>query len=102
MLQIYYFFISLFTARRTQKAITTAINNAVNQTGGEIIDFIYDRKHFGNIILVVKKDDKEYKYVVDRSEIYFNNQMVCNDSYCREENKEPYQKLIEIIISTII
>ena len=69
--------------------------------GGEIIHFIYDHKCFGNIILVIKKDDKEYKYVVDRSEIYFNNKMICNDSYCREENKEPYQKLIEIIISTI-
>ena len=84
-----------------KKTIVTTINNVVNQIGGEITHFVYDRKYFGNIILVVKKDDKEYRYVVDRSEIYFNNKMVCNDSYCREENKEPYQKLVEIILSTI-
>lgn len=101
MLYIYYSFISLFTARHTKKKIFTAINNAVNQIGGEITHFVYDRKCFGNIILVVKKDDKEYKYVVDRGEIYFGNKGFLNNSYMREENKEPYQKLIEVIVSTI-
>ena len=69
--------------------------------GGEIIHFVYDRKYFGNIILVLKKDDKEYEYVVDRGEIYFGNKCFINNSYMREENKEPYQKLIEVIGSTI-
>ena len=101
MIHIYYSFISLFTIRRTKQKIFTAINNAVHQTGGEIIHFVYDHKCFGNIILVVKKDDREYKYVVDRGEICFGNKGFLNNSYMREENKEPYQKLIEVIISTI-
>lgn len=101
MLYIYYYLLDLFTESRTKKKIFTAINNVVNQIGGEITHFVYDRKYFGNIILVVKKDNKEYKYVIDRSEIYFGNKMICNNSYYREENKEPYQKLIEVIISTI-
>lgn len=101
MLYIYYFFVSLFTARSTKKKIFTTINNAVHQMGGEITHFVYDRKYFGNIILVVKKDDKEYEYAVDRGEIYFDNKMLFNNSYMQEENKEPYQKLIEVIVSTI-
>lgn len=101
MLYIYYFFLDLFTARGTKKKIFTAINNAVTQMGGEITHFIYDRKYFGNIMLVIKKDDKEYEYVVDRGEIYFGNKGFINNSYMREENKEPYQKLIEVIVSTI-
>lgn len=101
MLYIYYYFINLFTARRTEKNIFTSINNAVNQTGGEITHFVYDWKYFGNITLIAKKDDKEYKYFVDRGDIYFNNKGLMNSSYMKEENKQPYQKLIEIILSTI-
>ena len=99
MLRIIFKFIK--TKSTPKKTIILEITNAVKQVEGEIIQIHYDTSFFGNIILLAKKGDKIYKYVVDRSEIYFNNQIICNDSYCREENKEPYQKLIEIIISTI-
>ena len=101
MLYIYYFFVSLFTSHSTKRKIFTTINNTVHQMGGEIIHFVYDSKYFGNIILMVKKDNKEYKYVVDRGEIYLNNTWICDNSYMREENKDPHKKLIEVIVSTI-
>ena len=83
---------------KMKKTAIAEISKAVEGIGGEIISLEYSMKYFGNIILIFKKNGKEYKYVVDRGEIYFNKQMVCSDSYFREEGKKAYQKLIEIMI----
>lgn len=89
-----------FKSLKMKKTAVTEISKAVKSIGGEIICLEYSIKYFGNIILIFKKNDKEYKYVVDRHEIYFNKQMVCNNLYVRKEGKDSYKKLIEIIIAT--
>ena len=83
-----------------KKIIFTELNNTAKMIGGEIVLLEYYPKYFGNIIFHLKRNDKVYEYIVDRDEIYFNKQMVCNNSYVREEGKEPYQKLIEIVLIT--
>ena len=80
--------------------ILTEIKNAVKSIGGEIIILEYSVKYFGNIILHFKKNDKLHEYVVDRGEIYYNKKWICNNSYIHNEDKQPYQKLIEIVIAT--
>ena len=90
----------LFKSINKKKIILAELSNVVKSIGGEIISLDYSLKYFGNIILIFKKNDKVYKYIVDRDEIYFNKKMICNNSYIREEGKSPCQKLIEIIIST--
>ncbi len=82
-----------------KKVILTELNNVVREVGGEITYLDYSTKYFGNIILRFKKDGKEFKYVVDRDEIYDNKKMICNNSYTREEGKTAVQKLVEIILA---
>lgn len=91
----------IFSKSNSKKIILTELKNAVKNIGGEIIHLEYSARYFGNIILHFKKNDKLYEYVVDRGEIYFNRKGLCNNSYIRDENKQPYQKLIEIIIATV-
>ena len=90
-----------FQSLKMKKTAVTEITKAVKNMGGEILCLDYSIKYFGNIILIFIKDNSKYKYVVDRGEIYFNKKMICDDSYFCEEGKKPYQKLIEIIISTV-
>lgn len=89
----------LFKSKKN-KVVFTALNNTVKKIGGEIVLIEYYPRFFGNIILEFKKNGKMYKCIVDRGEIYLNKEMICNNSYIREEGKSPCQKLIEIIIST--
>ena len=84
-----------------KKIILTELQNVVREVQGEIIRLDYYPEYFGNIVLNFKKNEKIYEYVVDRGDIYFNQKGFCNNSYVRDENKEPYQKLIEIIVSMI-
>ena len=84
-----------------KKIVLTELQNVVSKVQGEIIRLDYYPEHFGNIILHFKKGEKIYEYVVDRGDIYFNKKGVCSNSYVRDENKHPYQKLIEIVISTV-
>ena len=76
------------------------MRNTVREVQGEIIFLDYYPKYFGNIVLNFKKGEKIYEYMVDRGDIYLNKKGVCNSSYVLDENKRPYQKLIEIIITT--
>ncbi len=63
----------------------------------EVIEFNYYNKIFGNIVLKIKKEDKELIFVTDRGEIYCNSELLCNYEYLRKENKRTPQKLLEVI-----
>lgn len=63
----------------------------------EVIEFNYYNKIFGNIVLRIKKEDKELNFVTDRGEIYCNSELLCNYEYLRKGNKTTPQKLLEVI-----
>ena len=63
----------------------------------EVIEFNYYNKIFGNIVLRIKKEDKELNFVTDRGEIYCNSELLCDYEYLRKENKTTPQKLLEVI-----
>ena len=71
----------------------------------EVIEFNYYKQIFGNIVLRIKKEDKELNFVTDRGEIYCNSELLCDYEYLRKENKTTPQKLLEVIelkLNTII
>ena len=63
----------------------------------EVMEFKYYEQIFGNIVLRIKKEEKEWKFVTDRGEIYCNSEYLCDYEYLRKENKTTPQKLLEII-----
>lgn len=63
----------------------------------EVIEFNYYKQIFGNIVLRIKKEDKELNFVTDRGEIYCNSELLCDYEYLRKENKTTPQKLLEVI-----
>ena len=71
----------------------------------EVIEFNYYKQIFGNIVLRIKKEDKELNFVTDSGEIYCNSELLCDYEYLRKENKTTPQKLLEVIelkLNTII
>ena len=63
----------------------------------EVIEFNYYKQIFGNIVLIIKKEEMELNFVTDRGEIYCNSELLCDYEYLRKENKTTPQKLLELI-----
>lgn len=63
----------------------------------EVIEFNYYKQIFGNIVLKIKKEEKELKFITDRGEIYCNSELLCDYEYLRKENKTTPEKLLELI-----
>lgn len=62
-----------------------------------LIEFIYDKKHFGNMIVKIKQNGIIHTFTTDRGEIYYNNQMLCDSSYQYIEKQDTFNKLLQII-----
>lgn len=77
--------------------IKKEISNLVLKYNGELVNFEYHKKVFGNIVLEIKCNEKSLCFVTDRGEIYCNGQLLCTYDYLRNENKTTPQKLLEII-----
>lgn len=63
----------------------------------EVIEFNYYKKIFGNIVLKIKKEEKELNFITDRGDIYCNSELLCNYDYIRKENKKTTDKLLEMV-----
>lgn len=77
--------------------IKTEIIDLISRYNGELIDFEYHKKVFGNIVLNLKCNEKILSFVTDRGEIYCNGQLLCGYEYIKTENKTTPKKLLEII-----
>lgn len=81
--------------KKKGKQILSELSTVTDEIGAEILEFVYDTKYFGNIIFKFKKNDRIYKYVVDRNEIYAEHDL--KYFYKCEYPEEPYKKIIELI-----
>ena len=63
----------------------------------EVIEFNYYKKIFGNIVLKIKKEEKELNFITDRGDIYCNSELLCNYDYIRKEHKKTPDKLLEMV-----
>ena len=79
------------------KKFKLQLSKLMDKYNFEVIEFNYYKKIFGNIVLRIKKEDKELNFVTERGEIYCNSEFLCNYEYLRKENKTTPQKLLEVI-----
>ena len=79
------------------KTFELQLSKLMNKYSFEVIEFNYYKQIFGNIVLKIKKGEKELTFITDRGEIYCNSELLCDHEYLREKNKTTPQKLLEII-----
>lgn len=79
------------------KKFKVQLSKLMDKYNFEVIEFNYYNRIFGNIVLRIKKGEKELNFVTDRGEIYCNSELLCDYEYLRKENKTTLQKLLEII-----
>lgn len=81
-----------FTIDEMKKYIISVLpNDAI------LIDFIYDSKYFGNMIVKINQSGKSHTFITDRGEIYHNGAMLCDSSYRFTEKEDTFPKLIQMI-----
>lgn len=79
------------------KKFKLQLSKLMDKYNFEVIEFNYYKQIFGNIVLKIKKNEKELNFVTDRGEIYCNGELLCGYEYLRKENKTTPQKLLEVI-----
>jgi len=62
-----------------------------------LIDFLYDAKFFGNMIVKINQNGKAHIFITDRGEIYHNDEMLCDSSYQYKEKEDTFHKLLQMI-----
>ena len=62
-----------------------------------LIDFLYDSKCFGNMIVKINQNGKTHIFITDRGKIYHNNEMLCDSSYQYKEKEDTLPKLLQMI-----
>ena len=62
-----------------------------------LIDFRYDAKCFGNMIVKIKQNEIIHVFITDRGEIYHNDEMLCDSSYRYKEKEDTFPKLLQMI-----
>ncbi len=83
------------------KKLKLQLSKLMDKYNFEVIEFNYYKQIFGNIVLRIKKEGKEFNFITDRGEIYCNSELLCDYEYLRNENKTTPQKLIESKLNTI-
>ena len=67
-----------------------------------LIDFLYDAKCFGNMIVKINQNGKAHIFITDRGEIYHNDEMLCDSSYQYKEKEDTFPKLLQMIKNVLI
>lgn len=70
-------------------------NISILPTDAKLIEFSYDDKCFGNMVVKIKQNGKLYAFTTDRGEIYHNNKMLFGNSYHNTGEADTFTKLIE-------
>lgn len=78
-----------------QHIVSVLPSNAV------LIDFSYDFKCFGNMIVKINHNGKSHTFITDRGEIYRNDVMLCDSSYQYIEKQDTFLKLMQMIKNTL-
>ena len=73
------------------------LENVINNSGCDLIHFEYNRRIFGNMIVIIRKNNELYEFVSDRGEIRNNKGFWIDNSYIRAESKNTFNKLLEVL-----
>lgn len=84
-----------------EKILFNKIRILCNKKNAEILEFIYYKKIFGNIVVKIKYKDSNHEFIIDRSEVYYNynntSKLICSNIYGENSNYNRYEKLLETI-----
>jgi len=83
-----------------KKDFINEVEKEIKIFNGQIIQFIEDKKEFGNITLVLNIDGKQYVFETDRGEISLNNKTVFPVFHDFGEQLSKYEKLLIAIKKT--
>lgn len=81
----------------TGTKIRNDIERLLTKYGFELVSFQYFRKVFGNIVVLVKCNNRTLTFVTDRGEIYLDGNPLCSYDYLLTERKSTPEKLLELM-----
>lgn len=84
-----------------KKEFIDEVEREIKIFNGQIIQFIEDKKEFGNITLVLKIDEEQYVFETDKGEILLNNITIFSVFHDFEEKLSKYEKLLIAIKKTV-
>ncbi len=72
--------------------------------GYKIYSFEYYPNIFGNMVLKLIKADKVETFVIDRGDIFYNNSIIRDDTYQKNDNDidDRFKELIKIIKNVLL
>ncbi len=78
-------------------SIVKMIENSLLNTKYRLISFERDHSCFGNIIVVIEKGIKKFRFVTDRGDIYCNYDLIIPHGYHEAGKDDTPQYLVEAI-----
>jgi hypothetical protein len=87
---------------KKNKELLFKIQNIIEPLKGEILEFVIDKKEFGNMSITIKVNKKTYHYTSDRGEVLCENKTIF-PAYYREINLiDVNDKILEAIKRTLV
>lgn len=83
----------MFRYKKYKKLIEEVINDCCC----DLVYFEYNRKVFGNMHVVIRKNGELVEFITDRGEIRNNKGFCIDDSYVSADGKSTFDKLMEVL-----
>lgn len=74
------------------------LEELVNDCGCDLVYFDYNRRVFGNMHVIIRKNGQLFEYFVDRGDICNYKGILAHHSYnAANKNKSPFDTLLEVL-----
>lgn len=74
----------------------------VNDFGCDLVYFKYDRRVFGNMHVIIRKNGQLLEYFVDRGDICNYNGVLAQHSYnAANKAKSPFDTLLDVLVQQL-
>lgn len=73
------------------------LEEVVNDRGCDLVYFKYDRRVFGNMHVIIRKNGQLFEYFVDRGDICNYKGILAQRSDVDNKHKSPFNALLEVL-----
>lgn len=73
------------------------LEEVVNDCGCDLVYFDYNRRVFGNMHVIIRKNGQLFEYFVDRGDICNFKDILAQRSDVDEKRKTPFDALLEVL-----
>lgn len=73
------------------------LEEVVNDCGCDLVYFKYDRRVFGNMHVIIRKNGQLFEYFVDRGDICNFKGILAQRSDVTNKHKTPFDTLLEVL-----